>query len=239
MSAAVHPRVAPRRGGARASAWWGKAWVRAVEESAYSEADLLAARTISRSGRVGQITTDEGGFVAAVEDDRGLWTVSGTVPVLDAAASEALVEAVAAEAGRIVALLVGELPHGLVEHAEEAGVELLPYGGELATGCTCEAWVDPCPHALAVLYQLTWLLEADPFVLLQLRGVPREQLLARLHRRAAPVPASASGADRAEGDVVESEVVEGDVETGLDAALRAARILDLVDDPDESLDHLF
>jgi uncharacterized Zn finger protein len=227
MSAAVHPRLGPRRGAARASRWWGKAWVRAVEESAYAEGDLRAGRTLARSGHVGQVTTDEGGFVAAVEDEDGLWTVSGSVPVLDPAAAEALVETVAAESGRVVALLAGDLPHTLVEHAEESGVELLPYGGELATECTCDAWVDPCVHALAVLYQLTWLLEADPFVLLQLRGLPRDRLLARLHRRLQASTAPESTTD------------EGSLETGLDAALRAERILAVLDDPDASLDHLF
>ena len=102
------------------------------------------------------------------------------------AADEALVETVAAEAGRVAALLAGDLPHTLVEHAEEAGVELLPYGGELGSTCTCEAWADPCPHALAVMYQLAWLVEADPFVLLHLRGLARDELLARLHERAGP-----------------------------------------------------
>ena len=96
----------------------------------------------------------------------------------------------AAEAGRVAALLAGDLPHTLVEHAEEAGVELLPYGGELGSTCTCDAWTDPCPHALAVLYQLAWLVEADPFVLLHLRGLARDDLLARLHDRAeSPAPA--------------------------------------------------
>ena len=55
-----------------------------------------------------------------------------TVPVLADEERRALVEVVAAEAGRVAALLAGELPFDLVEHAEEAGVELLPYGGELA-----------------------------------------------------------------------------------------------------------
>ena len=27
---------------------------------------------------------------------------------------------------------------------EEAGVELLPFGGELGSACTCERWLDPC-----------------------------------------------------------------------------------------------
>jgi uncharacterized Zn finger protein len=230
----VHPRVPPRRSNARASTWWGKAWVRAVEEAAYAERDLAAARTLSRSGRIGGISLDEaGGFVAAVEDREGLWTVSGSVPVLDGPACDTLVEIVAAENGRIAALMAGDLPHLLVEHAEEAGVELLPYGGELASGCTCPAWVDPCVHALAVLYQLTWLLEVDPFVLLQLRGLPRDELLARLHARsraAGPEPGPHDDPEASGGD---------DVETALDAALRAARLLDLLDDPDRPVDHLF
>jgi uncharacterized Zn finger protein len=210
----VHPRTPPRRGAARASRWWAKAWVRAVEEASYSSTDLTAARAISRSGRIGQISVEPGRFVAAVEDEHGLWAVLGTVPELDYPASETLVEIVAAEAGRVAALLAGELPHTLVEHAEEAGVELLPYGGELGSTCTCEAWTDPCPHALAVMYQLAWLIDDDPFVLLHLRGLARDDLLARLHER---IEAPA-------------EPEDPDVEIALDAALRATALLTELDD---------
>ncbi|GAA2140792.1 hypothetical protein GCM10009844_10750 [Nocardioides koreensis] len=223
MTAVVHPAVPARRRTTRATTWWGRAWTRAVEESAYAERDLVAARSLSRSGHLGGITTDTGRFVAAVEDGAGLWTVSGTLPVLDPAARASLVEAVAAEAGRIASLLAGDLPHALVEHAEEAGVELLPYGGELATECTCAAWVDPCVHGLAVLHQLTWLIEADPFVLLQLRGLPRDDLLAELH--------AGAGDDEPDGT--------DDLDTGLDAALRAAALLRLLDEDDQPVDHLF
>ena len=206
----LHPRVAARRSTVRATTWWGKAWVRAVDEAAYAEADLVAGRVLARAGHVGQIATEPGRFVAAVEDRHGLWAVEGTVPVLDAADVAALVETVAAESGRIAALLAGDLPHGLVEHAEEAGVELLPYGGELGSSCTCDHWADPCVHALAVLQQLAWLVDADPFVLLQLRGLPRDELLAWLHRRTA---------DPAVDD-------EPDLEAAVEAALYAARLLE-------------
>ena len=211
MTTVVHPRTPARRGAARATRWWAKAWVRAVEEASYSSGDLAAARAISRSGRIGQISVRPGEFVAAVEDEHGLWAVQGTVPVLDPAAGEALVEAVAAEAGRVAALLAGELPHTLVEHAEEAGVELLPYGGELGSTCTCEAWADPCPHALAVMYQLAWLVEDDPFVLLHLRGLARDDLLARLHERTVT---EAAAPDE-----------DPDLDVAVDAALRAAALL--------------
>ena len=237
----VHPRVAPRRGRARAATWWGKAWVRAVEESAYAERDLVLARAMSRSGRIGQITVDEGSLLASVEDDRGLWTVAGTVPVLDAPGAAALVETVAAESGRVAALLDGDLPHLLVEHAEEAGVELLPYGGELGTTCTCQAWVDPCVHALAVLYQVTWLLEDDPFVLLHLRGMPRDRLLGLLHARAEVSVDTETGDRDSDGDADrdgdqnrdgDADVESANLDTGLDAALRAARVLDRLANPD-------
>jgi len=227
MRTVVHPRVARRTGSARATSWWGRAWVRAVEEASYSSADLLVARRISRAGQVGQIMVEPGRFVASVEDARGLWTVAGTLPVLDDSAQAALAETVAAEAGRIGALLSGDLPHTMVEHAEEAGVELLPFGSELGSECTCGGWTQPCPHALAVLYQLTWLLEADPFVLLHLRGLPRDDLLARLHQHS-PAPA---------GDPRDAE--DPDLEIAEDAALRAARALALLaEDPAARVEHL-
>jgi uncharacterized Zn finger protein len=230
MSGAVlHPRLAPRRSTARASTWWGKAWVRAVEEAAYAEADLVASRSLARAGRVGQISTEPGRFVASVEDQRGLWTVAGTVPVLDDAGLETLVEAVAAESGRIAALLAGDLPHTLVEHAEEAGVELLPYGAELGSVCTCDAWADPCVHALAVLHQLAWLVEADPFVLVQLRGLARDDLLGLLHARG---DRDAEPADELDRDL------DTDLDTGLDSALRAARVLELLESGRPPLDLL-
>jgi len=219
-----HPRLRPRRGAARATTWWGKAWVRACEESAYGEGDLRTARSLARSGSVGAISVSAGRFVAAVEDGDELWSTGTTLPVLDDPGRAAFVEAVAAEAGRLPALLAGDLPHALVEHAEEAGVELLPYGGELGASCTCSAWVDPCPHALAVAYQVAWLADADPFVLLALRGLPREDLLGRLHDRE---ETRADPADQPD-----------DVALAVDAATRAARILELLDAGETDIEHL-
>ena len=222
-----HPRLAPRRG-ARVSSWWGRAWVRATEEAAYAAEDLTAGRALARQGTVGAITLDAGSMVAAVGDGEELWSVRVDIPRLDADARAALVETVAAESGRIGALLAGDLPHALVEHAEEAGVELLPYGGELGARCTCEAWVAPCRHALALVTQVGWLLEDDPFVLFTLRGLPRDELLAGLHELG-----GAASAPR------EGEPVEGaELDLAVDAALRAARILELAGDPEARIEPL-
>lgn len=228
--AVTHPRLPARTRTARATSWWGRAWVRAVEEAAYAEEDLVAARRLARAAKVGGIRVEQGRAWAAVEDAGGLWAADVVVPVLDDDLADALVETVAAAAGRITSLLAGDLPHELVEHAEEAGVELLPYGGELVASCTCDAWVDPCVHALALLQQVGWLLEADPFVLLHLRGLPREELLARLH---ALGPGSAGGpaAEPAAPD-------DPDLDAALDAAARAARFLERLEAGDPAVEHL-
>ena len=208
MSAPVtHPRFAPRRS-ARATTWWGRAWARAVEEASYGNGDLKRGQRLARSGAVGGIAVVAGSAFAAVVEGDDAWTTSVGIPVLDEQSASAFIEVVAAESGRIAALVAGELPHTLVEHAEEAGVELLPFGGEFEARCNCDHWVAPCPHALAVLSQVAWLVDADPFVLLALRGLPRETVLARLHDVPVQEP---------DGDTE----VEADLDTAEEAVRRA------------------
>jgi uncharacterized Zn finger protein len=223
MSAAgtTHPRLAARRGGGSGT-WWSKAVLRSVEEAAYSAEDLRRGRALARAGAVGSITVSDGGAVAAVGEGQDTFTVEVTVPVLDDSDASAFTELVAAEAGRIAALMAGELPHALVEAVEEAGVELLPYGGELGSACTCEAWLDPCPHALAVLTQLAWLIAADPFVLTHLRGLSRERVLRELHRIHQPQAVEDGDSVAGPGDGPDEL---DDLVVAEDAAVRAARLL--------------
>jgi uncharacterized Zn finger protein len=225
-------RIPPRRSTSRAATWWGRAWVRAVEEASYADNDLHAARVLSRAGGIGQITVDAGQVVARCLDGADVWTVVATVPELDPVGRRAFVEVVAGESGHLAALLAGELPHRLVEQAEEVGVELLPYGGELGSACACQSWVDPCVHALAVLLQVAWLIDGDPWVLLRLRGVSPDGLEAEM--------ATITAARPHEAGVTQATVpdVDGDLATAVDAAVRAARVLALLDDPGAEIGHL-
>lgn len=221
-TAATFARIPPRRSTSRAATWWGRAWVRAVEEASYAESDLHAARQLSRSGGIGGITVDGGTVVAQVHHRADVWPVSATVPELDPVSRRAFVEVVAGESGHLGALMAGELPHRLVEQAEEAGVELLPYGGELGSACPCGAWVDPCVHALAVMLQVAWLVDGDPWVLLRLRGLSPDDLHAEL--------ANAGSEERQDP--------ADDLAVAVDAALRAARVVALADDPSAEIAHL-
>lgn len=193
-----------------------------MEEAAYAEPELKRARGLARGGHIGGIAIAPGTAIAAVRDGDDLWSVRWSVPTLDRAELDLLVDLVGSEAGRIVALLGGDLPEALIEEAEDAGVELLPFGGELAAECSCTAWVDPCAHALAVAYQAGWLIDADPLVLTALRGLPRDELLSALHSHG-------SQPNRVDAQV---EAFDPDLEAAIDAALRAGRVLELLEHGD-------
>lgn len=174
----VVPRLRAVRGAAsRSTTWWGTAFVRSVEETAYDATDLLAGRALARSGRLGAIMvlTSMASVVvdtAGGSPDKGRMMAQTKVePLTD---WPAFVDEAAREAGFVAALEAGQLPAELVEHADQAGAELLPAPSDLETACECDAWTQPCMHALALLYQLAWQIDSDPYVLMLLRGRTRE-----------------------------------------------------------------
>jgi hypothetical protein len=81
------------------------------------------------------------------------------------------------------ALLDGELPPEIAEDAASAGLDLLPGGGEIGPRCDCPDEADPCKHSAAACYLVSDALDADPFVLLLLRGRTRDQVLAGVRAR--------------------------------------------------------
>ena len=201
-----------RGAAARSVTWWGRALVRSFEELTLEADDLGAARSLARAGRLGAIVVLEG-MASAVVDPGSEGPLMAQVKVdrLDVEAWTTFAREAARESGHAAALEAGDLPVDLVEHADEAGVELIPGPGDIDTACDCDAWTQPCVHALALLYQLAWQVDRDPYVLMLLRGRTREDLLAE-------VAALASG-----GTTLGVEERE-------DARVRAAQILALAED---------
>jgi uncharacterized Zn finger protein len=199
----------------RGRSWWAKAWVQAMEDTSLDNGQLRKGRRFANSGQVGTITISPGRIAATVYAPEDTYEAVVQVDELSDDDWHRFREQVAARAGHIAALLDGEMPHDLVEAASDAGVALLPGIGDLDPSCTCDAWELPCQHAAALCYQVAWLLDADPFVLLLLRGHSRETLLDEL--QAATMPAADSS--RASSDHAEAGVPAADVLTAVPAAL--------------------
>ncbi|GAA3619309.1 hypothetical protein GCM10022419_126140 [Nonomuraea rosea] len=188
------PAFPPQRAGARfATSWWGRAWIQAMEDTSLDHGLLRKGRAYAKTGQVGPITVSPGRIAAVTESE---YDTVVRVEQLTDAAWQRFLDQVAAKAGHIAALLDRDMPHDLVEAAEGASVPLLPAVGDLEPECSCPDWGHPCKHAAALCYQVSWLLDADPFVLLLMRGRGERELIEALQQRDAPahVPARAQAA---------------------------------------------
>lgn len=176
------PAFPRQRAGARfATTWWGRAWIRALEDTSLDRDLLQQGRAYAKTGQLGPITVSPGRLAAVAEHE---YDTVVQVEQLTAAEWDRFLDQVAAKSGHIAALLDRDMPADLVEAAEAAGVPLLPAAGDLEPGCTCPDWA--CRHAAALCYQASWLLDADPFILLLLRGRGEHALIEALRRREPP-----------------------------------------------------
>ncbi|AZM88659.1 MULTISPECIES: SWIM zinc finger family protein [Streptomyces] len=164
--------------GVEAATWWGRAWVAALEERARDAARLRRGQAYAAEGHVDAVTVTPGRIVAYVRGSRARpYRTELTLPVFADAEWSALLEALAADPSALAALLEREVPQSLAE-------TVLPGAGELAARCSCpDTVLPPCKHAAALCYRAARLLDADPFVLLLLRGRGERELLDELARR--------------------------------------------------------
>jgi uncharacterized Zn finger protein len=166
--------------------------VQALEDTSLDADQLRKGRRYANSGQVGTITISPGRIAATVYSAEDTYEAVVRVDELTDDAWSRFLDQVAARAGHIAALLDGDMPHDLVAAAADAGVPLLPGIGDLDPTCTCDGWELPCQHAAALCYQVAWLLDDDPFILLLLRGRSREGVLDVLQARSSAAAAPAA-----------------------------------------------
>ncbi|MFI8998305.1 SWIM zinc finger family protein [Streptomyces sp. NPDC053542] len=198
--ARVFPAVAAGGGDAAefAETWWGRAWLDALESTALDTARLARGRDYASGGHVGRITVAPGRISAPVTGSRPYpYRAELRLRPFTDAAWEAFLDGVAARPAHLAALLGRTVPRALAERQDEVGVRLLPGPGDLVPHCSCPDRGHPCKHAAALCFQAARLLDADPFVLLLLRGRGERELLDDLSRRNATHSAHTERAARA------------------------------------------
>jgi uncharacterized Zn finger protein len=92
-------------------------------------------------------------------------------------------------------LLNGEMPADIEQAFEAVQIPLFPASsGDLQTDCSCPDWANPCKHIAATYYLLGERFDEDPFLLFELRGRDKGQVMAALCERRARGVASVSEA---------------------------------------------
>jgi uncharacterized Zn finger protein len=189
------------------STWWGGRWVSVLESFGWANR-LQRGRTYARTGHVRDLSIAPGKVTAKVAGSRPQpYRVTITLEPLPAREWDAVIAQLAGQAGFAAKLLAGEMPSEIEEAFAGARVPLFPRSGrEMQTACTCPDSVNPCKHVAATYYRLGEEFDADPFLLLQLRGRDRESLLSalRAHR------AAGAGVDFTEGTAAPGADLPGD-----------------------------
>ncbi|MEO1129190.1 MAG: hypothetical protein AAFX05_05695 [Planctomycetota bacterium] len=131
-------------------------------------------------------------------------------------------------------LLSGEIPPNVDELFSPCGVHLLPRADEITGECSCEDEERWCKHLCCAAQFLVDDIDADPFLLFTLRGMPGEDLIERIRQRREVMGDGGSGPTRASAVrrfVPGAEAPSRELETCVDDFWEAGPELDLVETP--------
>ena len=174
-------RAQESRGGAGRN-WWFCRW-RQVLEGMGLGARLGRGRNYALSGQVTEMRIEGPHVKASVvgtRPDPYRVTVDFRIPEGDA--RKRIVAALRGEPMLVARLLADDLPTEVEELFRAEGFTLFP-GGKLGPGrydmttrCSCPDYANPCKHSSAVLLLLGEEIARRPSTLLDLRGIPMEEL---------------------------------------------------------------
>ncbi len=158
---------------------WGAAWIAAMEHIDYNTNRLPRGRTYANRGSVLSIELIQESVSAKVQGSRRTpYQVAIRLAPLNQAALETLHQTIAAMPAVATQLSLGKMPDALLAGLQEKGVDLFPKSWkDIQASCSCPDWANPCKHLAAVYYILANEIDKNPFLLFQLRGVDKSELV--------------------------------------------------------------
>jgi uncharacterized Zn finger protein len=163
--------------------WWGQRWIDALETVLGGHGGRLSrGRSYARAGRTHDLSVKNGKVGAKVTGSRDApYDVEIRLSQLSDLQWDSAIAQMAAKAQFAAELLAGEMPREIDAAFRAAGSSLFPQQrAELVTECSCPDWGDPCKHVAATHYVLGEALDRDPFLLFELRGRTKEQVVSAL-----------------------------------------------------------
>jgi uncharacterized Zn finger protein len=175
------------RGGIRAQSgrglygrpWWSRRWLDVIEGFRLG-ARLGRGRSYALSGQVAHLEIGPGCVAASVQGSNPEpYRAEIRLRQLDDAGRKHVLETICSRPVLAARLLVRDLPREIEAVFRKARSPLFPERAhDFTTTCTCPDWANPCKHLAAVYFLLGEALDRDPFLLLTLRGIRREDLVA-------------------------------------------------------------
>ena len=163
--------------------WWVQRWLELLDSYRFKKR-LERARIYAREGNVLSIEFQGAQVLAKVQgSEPEPYRVSLSLAPFTDQDWDYVIETMSEKAIFSAQLLAGEMPPNIEEVFTGGGLSLFPFTlSDIHSGCTCPDKANPCKHIGAVYYQLGDRFSEDPFVLFQLRGRTRTQILDALRQ---------------------------------------------------------
>jgi uncharacterized Zn finger protein len=164
--------------------WWAQRWIDVLESFGWIRR-LERARIYAREGNVLNIDFHDDAQVSALVQGTAPepYQVSLSLDSFDDEQWQYVIESMAERAIFSAKLLAGEMPQNIEEVFTANGLSLFPLTKfDIHSQCSCPDQANPCKHIGAVYYLLGDRFSEDPFVLFQLRGRAKEQIIAALRQ---------------------------------------------------------
>lgn len=163
--------------------WWVQRWIYLLETYRFKKR-LERARDYARQGNIKSIEFEGPKVLAKVQGtEPEPYQVSLSLDPFTDEQWDYVIETMAEQAIFSAQLLAGEMPQNIEEVFTANGLSLFPFTlSDIHSWCSCPDKQNPCKHIGAIYYQLADRFSEDPFVIFQLRGRNKEQILDALRQ---------------------------------------------------------
>lgn len=161
--------------------WWVEKWLELLDSYRFKKR-LERGRSYSREGNVLKVEFKQSQLVAEIQGrEEKPYRVTLALDIFSDEDWGYVVATMSEKAMLSAQLLVGEMPLEIEQVFIKNGLSLFPYNlTEVRSRCTCADKANPCKHIAAVYYQLADRFSEDPFIIFQLRGKNKAQILEAL-----------------------------------------------------------
>ncbi|WP_375479831.1 SWIM zinc finger family protein [uncultured Nostoc sp.] len=161
--------------------WWSQQWLDLLDSYRFKKR-LERARNYARQGNVLSIEFKGAKVLARVQGSEvEPYKVSLSLEPFTDEQWGYVIESMSQRAIFAAKLLAGEMPQNIEEVFTANGLSIFPFTlADVQSKCSCPDKANPCKHIGAIYYQLGDRFSEDPFVLFQLRGRTKEQIISDL-----------------------------------------------------------
>lgn len=164
--------------------WWVVRWLELLDSYRFKKR-LERARIYAREGNILSIEFQGAQVLAKVQGSEAEpYQVSLSLDPFTDEDWDYVIQSLSEKAIFSAQLLAGEMPENIETVFTQNGLSVFPFQlSDVHSRCSCPDKANPCKHIGAVYYQLADRFSEDPFVIFQLRGRSKNQILEGLRKR--------------------------------------------------------